>query len=159
MAKPRQTLFAGGTARRRKTAGAIQGLVVSNLKEAMERVKNVNEQTAQEVGDIILRRTLPKVPMETGKLRNTGRVEVGSSRRGNTTVQVKFGDSDVDYAVFVHENMPRNVPEKQYTTPGTGHHYLQNGAAESVNEIDALLKRKLRAVISGSSGGESGQEG
>lgn len=155
MGKVRKTLFASGRSNRRTPAGAIQGLVVSNLEQALGRVKQVNQDAAHEVGDIILKNTLPKVPMDSGDLRETGRVEVGESSKGNATVRVLFGNEKVDYAMYVHEDKPSNV-EKKYTTAGTGPHYLQHGAAESMPEIEAMLRMRLKAATSNSSGGSGG---
>lgn len=157
MAKPRQTLFARGSAKGRRTdAGAIQGLVVSNLQETMQRVARVNAEAAEEVGELILKNTLPKTPMDTGALRESGRVMLAKSRRGNPTVEVTFGSGSVDYAVFVHEDMPRGI-DKRYTTSGTGPKYLQQGAAESIDEIRSLLIRKLSTVTNEGSGGRGGR--
>lgn len=153
MAKPRQTLFARGVARgRRTTAGAIQGLVVSNLRQKMNEAAQVNEQVAREAGELILKKALPLTPIKTGALRESGRVEVGESRAGNTTVEVTFGGGSVDYAVFVHEDMPRGV-EKTYTAAGTGPKYLQRGAAEALNEVERLIKQRLSTVARKGSGG------
>lgn len=149
----RHTLFARGNAKgRNKATGAMQGLVVSRLEDIFNATKNAQSDIAKEAGEIILKNTLPKVPMFTGALRDSGRVEAGMSVTGNVTVQVTFGNSEVDYAVFVHEDMPRDV-EKRYTTPGTGPKYLQLGAAESVDEVNEHVRRRMAQVAQGSGRG------
>jgi len=152
MAKPRQTIFARGTANRRSKAGAIQGMVVSNLKEKMDQAKQVSHDTAEEAGYMILRNSLKYTPMDTGALRDSGEVNSGTTATGNTKVEITFGSQDVDYAVFVHEDMPRDRP-KSYTTPGTGPKFLQKGASESVDAIDSLIKSRLRGVAQGGNRG------
>ena len=65
-------------------------------------------------GQEVLARSLDEVPVDTGALKASGRLlpqSGGVIQVGNTMeVQVAFGSTAEDYAVYVHENLEANHP-------------------------------------------------
>ncbi|AHX01187.1 hypothetical protein M316_0122 [Nitrincola phage 1M3-16] len=43
-------------------------------------------------------------------------------------ISIQYGNDKVDYAWFLHENLPSAYPDKNYTRNGTGSHYLTRAA-------------------------------
>lgn len=56
-------------------------------------------------GEVILQRAEGFVPVETGALRDSGRVEDPVHERYRVSVDVVFGNQEVQYAWVVHEDM------------------------------------------------------
>jgi hypothetical protein len=97
-------------------------LTVARLKGIFEEVNNDALHIAKACGDLILERALPLTPMESGKLRESGRVEMTGTGK-NIQVRVAFGnDDDVNYAAVVHEDLNS---DKHFTVEGTGPKYLE----------------------------------
>lgn len=145
----RFTKFVTGDLKERTAINeAVVGVYNDVFKElqGLEFIKAFNK-----MGKIVLDNTLPITPKDTGALRDTGRYKVVRSKKnGNPILRVTFGDvqgsdtgKDVDYAVYVELNRPRNV-DKTYTTPGTGPFYLTRGTEASISEIKELAARQIR---------------
>ena len=80
-------------------------------------------------------------PPNMGALKASGAWEK-AKREGKVYItKLTYGDADVDYAFFVHENMPSKVPNKQYSTDGTGAYYL----SRAINEV--FTKENVIAAI------------
>lgn len=60
---------------------------------------------AAEEADFIFPITQGQVPVNTGALRDTGRVEEPENETGELTVAIAYGDETVDYALAVHEDL------------------------------------------------------
>jgi hypothetical protein len=111
-------------------------LTVARLKGIFEEVNNDALHIAKACGDLILERALPLTPMESGKLRESGRVEMTGTGK-NIQVRVAFGnDDDVNYAAVVHEDLNS---DKHFTVEGTGPKYLEQAVNESKDEIESLI--------------------
>jgi hypothetical protein len=100
------------------------------------------DQVAEDVGNIVLANTLPVTPMKTGALRASGRVEVQHTSNGPRAL-VKFGDSSVNYALQVHENLEA----EHWTTPNTGPKYLTRGTYASLDQIKAYFKAMVKKSV------------
>jgi hypothetical protein len=110
-------------------------LTVARLKGIFEEVNNDALHIAKACGDLILERALPLTPMESGKLRESGRVEMTGTGK-NIQVRVAFGNDDVNYAAVVHEDLNS---DKHFTEPGTGPKFLEQAVNESKDEIETLI--------------------
>lgn len=115
-------------------------LNVARLKQSFEALSEDALEAAKEAGDLILQTALPLTPMDTGALRDSGRVTVEGTAK-NITVKVTFGDdAEVPYAAIVHEDMER---PQNYTTPGTGAKYLEIAVDQCSHEIEELFAQRV----------------
>ncbi len=120
---------------------SVQKLFGKLKKNANRTMRDVLDQT----GQMILKRALQYVPVDTGALRASGRSEV--SGRGNAAkVDVSFGRTAggfLGYAVYVHEN------PLVYHKPPTCYKYLSRAVRETKGARAALVKRVLGMMIGG----------
>jgi len=98
---------------------------LDTLVRRIERdVQKTVRLAVEEACEMLLEESMQMTPLDEGDLRASGRIQGLKVRRDNVKAYVVYGDSKANYAYFVHENMPSKPPVKNYTTPGTGHHYL-----------------------------------
>ncbi len=123
----------------------FQGVVVAEMTRILQRA-----------GEIVLERTLPHVPKDTGALRASGRVRVISTGRGRVATEVSFGGPEnpvsptenapggiVDYAVFVHEDMPSGQ-DRSYGEGGPK--FLDIGGQEATPEVNSYVIAELKKL-------------
>lgn len=94
----------------------------STLKKFAKAVERAGEQEIfREATEIFAAvEKVGRVPLKTGALRGSGRIEGPFKRGKETVIFVAYGNSfGVDYALVRHE-----VEARRYTTPGTGIKYL-----------------------------------
>lgn len=104
--------------------------VENNLRLILKKIEEAGEQITIEVAEEILENALPRTPILTGDLRESGRVTSRQSVKGGQTASVTFGGvaaptrgGVVDYAIIVHEDM--EMPRKE-----GGPKYLELAALE-----------------------------
>lgn len=100
-------------------------------KETGERIEDGLEKCA----NILLRASLPLVPVETGKLKGSGRVEVKGKGLG-AEARVIY---EAPYAIYVHENL------EAYHAPPTQARFLADAIPKVRGTMTALLARQLTA--------------
>lgn len=109
---------------------------LEEFRESFERLRDragdVTDQTLQDhMEHDVFPETQNRVPVMTGRLKETGRVEGGTEPH---TVSVWYGDSAVnndrlvDYAAAVHERDARHAPP-------TGTKFVQEPLEESVPRL------------------------
>lgn len=109
---------------------------LEEFRESFERLRDragdVTDQTLQDhMEHDVFPETQNRVPVMTGRLKETGRVESGTEPH---TVSVWYGDSAVnndrlvDYAAAVHERDARHAPP-------TGTKFVQEPLEESVPRL------------------------
>ncbi len=123
----------------------FQGVLVAEMTRILQRA-----------GEIVLDHTLQHVPRDTGALRASGRVRVKSTGRARRAAEVSFGGAEnpvsptvnapggiVDYAVFVHEDMPSNQ-DRTYRQGGPK--FLDIGGQEAAPEVNAYIIGELKKI-------------
>lgn len=144
MPKARWTHFSRG---KHEDRTLTKHLTVYSFREIEKRSIKKAEEAAEQSGETILKNTLPVTPKDTGELRRSGRAEVKESKRGNVVAEVSFGNNTVDYAYYVHENLPNPPATKNYTTQGTGPYFLINGVNKSKQKLDRIFNAKMSQAI------------
>lgn len=99
---------------------------------------------------IVLRNTLPLVPVDTGALRESGRAKVLKTNKGYAGI-VSFGGEDapvtptrnapegiVDYATYV------NYAKRDLVTGE--HMFLEKGSQASKDEVNVYIVNRLRKI-------------
>ena len=112
----------------------IEAMVESTIRQAEEAAVKALDDITQNVW----MKADEYVPKDTEALRNSvdieqARVVERNRRAGNslTRSRISYGNSEVDYAWFVHENKPNPPEVKNYTAgPTTGPKYLQKAINE-----------------------------
>ena len=102
-------------------------------KETGKRI----EDSLRQCGEILLTASLPLVPVQTGKLKGSGRVEV----RGRGLAATASVIYEAPYAIFVHENL-----EARHAPP-TQARFLADAIPKVRGTMTALLKRSLTAGV------------
>lgn len=121
---------------------SFEGL--DDFRSAFQRIRDHGEEVIgtavrRHMEEDVLPETEKHVPVMTGRLKSTGRVEQGGSP---TEWVVWYGDSAVnndslvDYAAAVHEREARHVPP-------TGTNFVEDPLKESV---ERLAERAARAL-------------
>jgi hypothetical protein len=120
-------------------------LNVMQLKAKFDGVAEDAIEIGKRAGQLILDRALPLTPMETGALRESGRVEiVGDDHSKNIQVKVIFGyDDGVDYAAIVHEDLE----PKKFTEAGTGPKYLETAVDQSAAEVVDMFAKDFENML------------
>jgi hypothetical protein len=90
----------------------------------------------QKCGDVILRKALMYCPKDTGKMAETGKVEVSGSGFG-AKVDVVFGGSGAPYTLYVHEDL-----EAQHKPP-TCAQWLTRATRETRGTCSSIMRRTL----------------
>ncbi len=134
--------------------------VLGQLKALVTGVPIAAKQSSRIIANQILQDSLtlaPFVPEDTGALRSTGRVE--AVQEGYAVV---YGGSAtdgtfVDYAGYVHDNLPSNVPDKHYTTPGSGPKFVEvhfiKRAEEAPEKISEVMQELANGTLTYDRGG------
>lgn len=116
--------------------------------EFMTKFHFVIDNALEQMGDDILNLALAKVPIDTGTLYSSGKVE----SKGAHHYVVSFGDDGSDaenYAGAQEAGTTRGFPMKNYTTAGTGAHYLENAGNKVAPRVKLYLeqaKAQLEAI-------------
>ena len=92
--------------------GAVIGLPEMNarLLNLIRALPDEIEKAMKDEGDQILLVAQGRCPVDTGALRDSGKVGDVVKDGFQTTVQVSFGDPEPYYAIFVHEDLDAKHP-------------------------------------------------
>lgn len=109
----------------------------------------VMDKTTKDMTNMVWELSDQYVPEDDGDLRLSAQM-TPPEKKGNTYSSVlTYGNDTVNYAYFVHENMPQAYPEKNYTRPGSGPKYLERAVDEMfTNEnIKEVFLKNMREEI------------
>ncbi len=95
----------------------------------------------QKCGGVILRKSYQYVPLDTGALMRSGRVETNGKPGFAARVAVVYGDTvEAYYAVYVHEDLVRT-----YRNPPRGAKFLERAVRETRGTCASILRRTMGA--------------
>lgn len=98
-----------------------RSVTFKDYSTAWLQVQQMNLNNALDaMADAIMKNAIVTAPKKTGAMRNSSRVK----RTGNTSREIVFGGGNIPYAHYQEVGGYGKI--KNYTTPGTGAHYLQN---------------------------------
>ena len=95
----------------------------------------------QKCAGVILRKSYQYVPLDTGRLRASGRIETNEKQGFASRVMVVYGDTvEAYYAVYVHEDLVRT-----YRNPPRGAKFLERAVRETRGTCASILRRTMGA--------------
>ena len=103
----------------------------------------IRAEVAQELfvfGSEVMKASLLIVPVLTGALMSTGKVEPPDFQGDEVKVTLGYGDEAVGYALYVHEDMS-NV---NFTRPGSGPKYLENPLKERQDKLPGRITEAVK---------------
>ena len=86
---------------------------------------------------LVLEEAKSRVPVDTGALRDSGRVEIEDNGSGPIRARITFGNETVHYAVEVHENIQAHHPR------GGEAKYLESALNEEARLLLAAVVRRV----------------
>jgi hypothetical protein len=110
----------------------VQG-VLDHFRAAQNLKKRQVERGLRKAGLFLLRQSLKVVPVDTGALKNSGRLHITGSGFG-TIVWIEYG---MNYAIYVHENMSARHK------PGKIAKFVETPMRENAGKISAILLKEL----------------
>lgn len=115
--------------------------------EMNRRADLIMEIAIRDIAEQVLQKSDEYVPEDEGDLRDSGRVDVVEKRGNSWYAEVVYGNSEVNYAFFVENDIPRGV-EKNYTRSGSGAFFLQRAGDETltVENFNAALRLAARKI-------------
>jgi hypothetical protein len=119
--------------------------MIANFDRYVTRITKGSREAMRWAAETILEQTMPLVPLDTGALRESGRVETSSGEgltRHRIGAAVKFGGGPgrVRYAVFVHEtNKNYRIGQWKYLQEGVNRArpIITRGVAERLKRVRA----------------------
>ncbi|MDE2974564.1 MAG: HK97 gp10 family phage protein [Gemmatimonadota bacterium] len=112
---------------------------LSGLARLAERMPSILDAAANAMAAEIYRKADKEVPVVTGELKKSGRVE--NSKAGKGEAKVVYGGEDAPYAVAVHDR-PK----------GRGHQFLRKAAMERRKLLLAARDAARREIEKAASG-------
>ena len=100
------------------------------IKELRNEAKEIIEEVKEEINNSMeaaYDRTQLEVPVKTGALKASGKVDV-ENRGGVTTYSLIYGNDDVDYAEYINSGLPNKK-------------YYKFMDIITLNEVDKLLEK------------------
>lgn len=110
--------------------------VKSKLNAVPDKMLQAGKAGLNEVGKNILNESQGQVPVDTGTLKASGRMEESGSAK-KFTVTVSY---NTDYAIFVHEIT------RYYHTHGSAK-FLENPFTRWANELPRIIESYLRGML------------
>lgn len=113
------------------------GKLNEKLRAAMPAARLEVKKEMYQFANEVLGVSLERVPMDTGALANSGRVEPPTDNGNEISVKLGYGGVAVNYAWHVHENMNPNV---RWSRPGSGPKYLEGPLKEVQDTFPGRIK-------------------
>lgn len=118
---------------------------VGKTIEAMRRIYDKDVDTADgalgQCADMVLVRSQTYVPVDTAKLKKSGRKEKEYRTKTQFRYRVVYGGPGAPYAMIVHE-----MPDVVHAPP-TCYKYLERATRELKGTMAALIRRRLQASL------------
>ena len=111
------------------------------LQTVVAKINIRTKTSTKRIAELILKDSQtvpPTVPIKTGKLKSTGRVE--GTPQGHAVV---YGGGGVDYAEFVHDDLrPR-----KYTVAGSGPKFVETHILRRFDEMKTIMSADLQQFL------------
>lgn len=137
---------------------ASVGVELSGLKEVIKRTENVKDgerilaQAMFEEATIVLNESKKIVPVATGNLRASGRVERPITGNGKASVEITYGGAAAPYALIVHE-VPPNTGGRWGTglkhAEGKSYKYLEIPVMAHKSKFVKNVRARVEALLKG----------
>lgn len=109
-----------------------------------KKIDQMLQQTFNEVMKDVFAESQTLVPVKTGALRDSGKIvsKNGFDATGAPEVYITYGDENVNYAVYVHEDL-----EKVHQDP-TQAKFLETALLHHKKRLSSLVRSRLQKIMS-----------
>lgn len=136
---------------------AITGIETASkvLGKAVVKTKLTIAEGLTECSEKILNKALGYVPVDTGALKESGRVETKGTGKGAESKVIFGGTEKTYYALYVHENL------QAFHLPPTCAKFLEKAARQMAGTCQSIVAAKLggRSKAAAEAAGEPGKTG
>lgn len=108
---------------------SVEVQITDNSNAWLQHQESIMMNGLKKMGVAVMNAARLKAPKKDGPLRQSRQVYT----EGNSVV-VSFGDNRANYAGIQEKGSRNGKPFRNYTTPGTGAHYLENSGNEKAKE-------------------------
>lgn len=112
--------------------------VIANLEAIQHKIPGAVGSALYEIAEEIISKSKPRVPVDTGALRNSAFVEHPKTDGGEVTVTLGYGGPAAPYAVYVHEG----------TIHMKGFKYLEEPVLDMLPKVAQKVAQKVGRVVS-----------
>lgn len=121
----------------------INGLVkaLRNIRASRDGVLPATGRALKAEAETVMVLSQRLVPVDTGDLRDTGTVDEPQVANDEVRVAMRYGNSTVDYSVYVHEDLSARHPR------GGQAKFLEQPALAATNGMTARLARRVSSDI------------
>ena len=132
--------------------------LIQNAPKARQAVKATLYQFANEV----MTESLNRVPVLTGALMGTGKVQEPEEDGSSVSIKLGYGDESVGYAIYVHEALEGAHPPSpdwswtkkvaaggqiDWTRPGSGPKFLEGPLHEKQDKLPGMIGDAYREAL------------
>jgi hypothetical protein len=118
------------------------------LKRAQQQLPIVVAKALYQFAEEVMTDSKMIVPVETGALMNTGKVMPPVITNDSASVTLGYGDTAVDYALIVHEELQtRAGGQIKWTRPGSGPKYLTNPLQAKQAQLPGRVLDAVKAAF------------
>lgn len=111
--------------------------MAQRLRRSFKQYPKAAGEALQSEAESILAASQVVVPVETGALKETGRVTQAEIAGGEIAVAVTYGDESVQYAAAAHE-----------TADGAAHKYLERPLRSALQGMKTRLADRIKSEVS-----------
>jgi len=127
-------------------------------KDLLDRLVRMGRDATAVVGRVmfnyandVFNRSQYLVPVDTGSLRSSGRVEAPVMEGFQVVVSIKYGGAAAPYALWVHEVPPPGEGEGRtaYHLPPTQWKYLEQPLMETIEDFKVEFRQTVERLVEG----------
>lgn len=120
-------------------------------QEILQRVRAAAEIAVDELADRVHGEAVQLAPLETGRLRESARVDTERDDENGYRREVSF---NTPYAAVQHEGGWETGPLaghriRRYTTPGTGPKYLEAPLKRAIPDLEPHISKRVSEALGG----------
>ena len=129
-----------------KVTFSLNGIdtIKARIEKAIANAQPEVGSALYQFAESIMTESKRRVPLKTGALMNTGKVQKPEVSGSKVTVTLGYGDEAVGYALAVHENMS---PTVHWTRPGSGPKFLENPVKERQDELPGIVADAIKRSV------------
>lgn len=120
------------------------------FQRVLRKAKNVEQVAGRaiyEEANVIFNRSQQLVPVVTGALAGSGRVEPPSVNASGVEVEIGYGGSAATYAIYVHERLDLNHRYAGAKNSQAQAKFLEEPVLEGVPGIGSRLAARVEALL------------
>ena len=143
-------------------AKKVMSVDVYGADDLLRQLVRMGQNSSAVVGRVmyayandVFNRSQYLVPVDTGALRSSGRVEAPVMSGREIVVSIKYGGAAAPYALYVHEVPPpgdEGGGRTAYHLPPTQWKYLEQPLMETIDDFRSAFRQAVNRLVDGRSG-------